>query len=268
MMSTAIQYDEAWTRRVEALYATSDMVAQRQAVLAGLAAQPGERIADLGAGPGMLAAALAETVGPDGAIQGIDISQPMVDLARRRCGAWPWTTFDLGDVTRLPFADGAFDAAVATQVYEYVVDVAAALAELKRILRPGGRALILDTDWDTALWQTHDLARQRAIMRAFEPHCAHPRLARQLPTLLHATGFAVTWTGVHTILNPHLHADSYSYGIIDFIAAYVAGQGGLDPDVVAAWRAELHALGAGGDYFFSINRYLFLVQKPVERYPA
>lgn len=267
-MSTAIQYDEAWTRRVEALYATSDMIAQRQAVLAGLAAQPGERIADLGAGPGMLAAALAEAVGPAGAIQGIDISQPMVDLARRRCGAWPWITFDLGDVTHLPLADGAFDAAVSTQVYEYVVDVAAALAELKRILRPGGRALILDTDWDTALWQTHDLARLRAVLLAFEPHCAHPRLARQLPSLLRAAGFAVSWHGVHTILNPYLHADTYSHGIIDFIATYVAGQAGLHPDDVAAWRAELHALGAAGDYFFSINRYLFLAHKPAGRSAA
>lgn len=261
-MSTGIQYDEAWTLRVEALYATSDMVAQRRAVLGGLAARPGERIADLGAGPGMLAAEMAEIVGPTGAIQGIDISQPMVDLARRRCTAWPWIVFEPGDVTRLPFADETFDAAVSTQVYEYVDDVAAALVELHRILRPGGRALILDTDWDTALWHTRDLARQRAIMTAFEPHCAHPRLARQLPMRLREAGFDVTWHGVHTILNPHLHPDTYSCGIIDFIAAYVTGQGSLHVDDVHAWRTELHELGAAGDYFFSINRYLFLAGKP------
>lgn len=59
-----------------------------------------------------------------------------------------------------------------------------------------------------------------------------------------------------------MHEDTYSYGIIDFIAAYITGQGSLHADDVHAWRTELHELGAAGDYFFSINRYLFLARKP------
>lgn len=48
----------------------------------------------------------------------------------------------MGDAVRLPAADGAFDAAVSTQVYEYVADMPAALAELHRVLKPGGRIVI------------------------------------------------------------------------------------------------------------------------------
>lgn len=261
-MADQIHFDEAWTRRVEAIYSTPDMVAQRRSVLAGIAAQPGERIADLGAGPGMLAAELARAVGPSGQVRGIDISQPMANLAQRRCAGFPWVDLGVGDVTDLPYADDEFDAAVSTQVYEYVPDVAAALGELRRVLRPGGRALILDTDWDTLIWHVRDLARQRRILAAFEAHCAHPRLARQLPPLLRATGFQMEWQGVHTIFNPALSENTYSHGIIDFIAAYAEGQPGLLPGEVAAWRADLHELGATGGYFFSINRYLFLVRKP------
>jgi precorrin-6B methylase 2 len=58
-VTSGIQYDEAWSRRVEALYTTSDVVAQREAVLQTLEPRPGERALDIGSGPGLLAQALA-----------------------------------------------------------------------------------------------------------------------------------------------------------------------------------------------------------------
>jgi ubiquinone/menaquinone biosynthesis C-methylase UbiE len=88
-LSSIIPYDEAWTWRVETLDTTFDMLAQRHAVFDALAAQPGERVADLGAGPGMLAAELGRVVGSAGQVKCIDISQPMVDLAGRRCAGLP-----------------------------------------------------------------------------------------------------------------------------------------------------------------------------------
>ena len=67
-MNSTIQFDEAWSRKVEAIYTTSDVVAQRQAVLRLLAPREGERILDIGAGPGFLAQDLARAVGPDGTV--------------------------------------------------------------------------------------------------------------------------------------------------------------------------------------------------------
>jgi arsenite methyltransferase len=66
----------------------------------------------------------------------------------------------------LPYPHRAFDAAVSTQVYEYVADVATAPAELRRLLRPGGRALVLDTEWDSVVWHVADRDRHRRIMAA------------------------------------------------------------------------------------------------------
>ena len=151
----------------------------------------------------------------------------MVDLAQWCCATYPWIEMALGSVKELPYANGEFDAAVSTQVYEYVDDVTTALAELRRVLRPGGRTLILDTDWDTLIWNTHDLLRLQRIMAAFEGHCPHPRLARRLPALLAVAGFHAEWQGVYTIFNPALHPDTYGYGIIDFIATYVEGKNGI-----------------------------------------
>ncbi len=65
-MSATLQFDDEASRRIEAIYSTPDVVAQRQAVLLALEAMPGERVLDIGAGPGFLAAELAAGVAPDG----------------------------------------------------------------------------------------------------------------------------------------------------------------------------------------------------------
>ncbi len=62
--------------------------------------------------------------------------------------------------------------------------------------------------------------------------------------------------------NPELHEDTFSHGMIDLIAAFAAGRKGVSEAEAQAWAAELRALGASGDYFFSLNRYLFLAEKP------
>src|SRR5271170_3135153 len=67
-MSATLQFDDEASRRIEAIYGTPDVVAQRQAVLLALEAKPGERVLDIGAGPGFLAAELAAGVAPDGTV--------------------------------------------------------------------------------------------------------------------------------------------------------------------------------------------------------
>jgi SAM-dependent methyltransferase len=167
--------------------------------------------------------------------------------------------FAAGSAEALPLEDGSVDVAVATQVYEYVEDMPGALAEARRVLRPGGRLLILDTDWDSIVWHSGDEERMRRMLAAWDEHLAHPGLPRVLRGLLVEAGFSVTRRAVIPILNAGHDPDTYSAGLIGFIAAFVPGRRGLTEADAAAWAQDLRGLGP--DYFFSLNRYVFLARR-------
>src|SRR5262250_2977216 len=80
VMSASLQFDEETSRRVEAIYSTPDVIAQREEVLRALKLCRGERVLDVGSGPGLLAADVGSAVGESGRVRGIDISEGMVTM--------------------------------------------------------------------------------------------------------------------------------------------------------------------------------------------
>lgn len=97
---------------------------------------------DVGSGPGNVTASLARAAGPDGLALGIDISEPMLARAVRN-EAGPQVGFIKADAQRLPLRDNTVDAAVSTAVLQLVPNPQAALVEIARVLRPGGRLAVM-----------------------------------------------------------------------------------------------------------------------------
>jgi ubiquinone/menaquinone biosynthesis C-methylase UbiE len=242
-----LQFDEKQAKQVETTYMTPDIVEQRRATRALLGLQPGETVLDIGSGPGFLADEMAAEVGPEGAVHGVDPSEAMLAIARRRATGVEYTT---GDALSLPYEDETFDAVVSTQVYEYVPDMPAALTEARRVLRPSGRLLILDTDWDAIVWHSRDRDRMMRVLENWNDHLADPYLPRRLPGLLRDAGFELASTTIIPILNQGSGTDTLSHGVMPLIAEFVDDQ---------AWREDLLAMGE--DYFFSLNRYVFVAYK-------
>ncbi len=77
------------------------------------------------------------------------------------------------------------------------------------------------------------------------------------PHLLARAGFALTHVEVIPIVNASLHPHCYSHGILGGIAGFASARGGIPADEAEAWAAEQFELAARGEYFFSINRYVF-----------
>lgn len=255
------QFDASTSRRIEAIYMTPDVIAQRDTVLALLAPQPGERALDIGCGPGMTTLALAHAVGTSGSVLGVDIAEPMLAIARQRCSPSPQVTLALADVTALSHADASFDVALATQVYEYVEDIDGALAELARVVRPGGRVLLVDTDWESAVWASSDNARMRRVLDTWNEHIPHPQLPRELKRRMQQAGFKSVSVEIMPILNLAYDPHTYSIGMMDVIGSFASGRNGLKAQDISAWKADARAMGERDAYFFSLNRYVFMAQR-------
>lgn len=255
------KFDEELSRKVEAIYRTPDVVAQREHVLKALALTAGEQVLDIGSGPGLLAYDMAEAVGNSGRVCGIDVSQAMLAMAEKRCAEQPRTEFRMAPATQLPYPDDSFDAAVSTQVYEYVRDVPAALAELHRVLRPGGRAVILDTDYGSLVIHTEDAPRMNRVLSAWNEHFVHANLPRVLSRQLREAGFVLRHRAAIPMFNPEFADNTYGKGMLAMMAKFAVGRNDVSQSEADAWLAEFTTLGARGEFFFSLNRYLFLAVK-------
>lgn len=110
-----------------------------RAAMAALGPKPGERILDIGCGSGETSAELAGAVTPGGAVMGVDISRPMLEVARRRAVGAADLAFVEADAQTYPFDAGAFDGAFSRFGVMFFADPAAAFGNIRRALKPGGR---------------------------------------------------------------------------------------------------------------------------------
>jgi SAM-dependent methyltransferase len=107
---------------------------------------PGERVLDLGAGAGLDAIVAARAVAPGGAVTGLDAAEAMVAKARHAAAlvGVDHVSFEHGQAEALPFAGGAFDAALVNGIFNLCPDKPPVARELFRVLRPGGRAVVAE----------------------------------------------------------------------------------------------------------------------------
>jgi ubiquinone/menaquinone biosynthesis C-methylase UbiE len=251
--------------RLERLYSTAPIVEQRRQTRAAIAASHGERGVDIGCGPGFLTRELAAELGPKGAITGLDPSPEMLAAARSKLGgasAASRVALVQGGAECLPISPDSLDFAVAVQVYLYVDDIKLALDEVVRVLRPGGRVVIVDTDWESCVWLTSNDERHRRVMDARVSQYAQPNLPRRLAGLLGQAGLRVDEVHVIPILELKPGPDSFSMDMIG-PAKSAALRIGLAMDEAEGWADDVRARAIGGDYFFSVNRYLFRATRPL-----
>jgi ubiquinone/menaquinone biosynthesis C-methylase UbiE len=113
--------------------------------------EPGMRVLEVGPAGGYLTSAARERVGPDGLLVSVDLQRPLLARLRSRLGAAA-PPLVCGDATRLPFRKGSFDLLFVVEVMGEIPDKATALAEFRRVLKPGAtlavsEAALLDPDY-------------------------------------------------------------------------------------------------------------------------
>jgi ubiquinone/menaquinone biosynthesis C-methylase UbiE len=255
------KYDKQAAARIDRSYQTPEIVNQRLRTLAGLALARGERVLDAGCGTGLLLEQEALAVGAEGRAEGLDYSDDMLAHARARCADLPQVGLNQGSVESLPFDDESFDALSCAQCLLYVEDLDRALAEFYRVLEPGGRIAVLETDWTGAILNSRDQALTQRIFDAWDLACANPNLPKRLRPLLEGLGFTALRVEAIPVLNASYCENSFSASMLDNYAAAARRREIISADEARDWRRGIDELIAEGAYFFCVNRFLFTAVK-------
>lgn len=225
--------------------ATRDLAQRRLAVMHELGAHRGARVLEIGCGAGLLLRDIALATGPHGLAAGIDLLPDQVAAARAAIGGVPGARADRGDAGALDWPDGTFDAGVATHVLEYLDTPERALAEMRRVLKPGGRLVIVATNWDADFWHGVEEAVAAPALRAWRAAMPWPNLPAKLGPMLLAQGFGALRQVPLPVVNTGLADDALAPWMARLIAAEAGAPAG------PAWLAALTEADENGELFYS-----------------
>lgn len=213
--------------------------------LSWLAPKPALSWIDVGAGNGAFTALLAERTAPR-SILGVDPSPAQLDYARKR-GDVPGARFEQGHAMELPAADASVDAAVMALVIAFVPDPAKGVAELKRVVKPGGVAAAYMWNWPEGFpfYAVEQVIRGRGLPVVAPPSAEASRLPRMVE-LWQQAGFADVESRAITV--ERSFPDFDQFWAIALTGPRMSAQAAqLGPEMLASLRADLKALLEAGD---------------------
>ncbi len=230
--------------------------------LAGLAAiRAGGTVLDLGCGQGPTVAHLLAGVGLSGRVVAADREGRGLAAVRERhpadCADGRLVLVGLDVAASLPFASASFDAVICQNVIECVVDRDSLLAEMTRILRPGGVAVVGHYDFDGVLLASDDRELTRRMVHGYADHvqkwqdAADGQMGRLLPGLVARSPFSQAVTETVLYVDLTLSDESYARAHLDGMVALSEGFG-IPWECGRAWLASLEARSSAGQFYYAL----------------
>lgn len=220
--------------------------------------RPHESVLSVGCGPGFETQALAQRIGEEGSITGIDVNEEVLTAARDRCDDLPQVSFDRGDITDLPVADESYDLAIAKQVLSAVSDIDSALTELFRVVRPGGRVIVTAEDSRTHVKHTATDRMERAD-EIFRSEMGR-RLGTRLVALLPRAGFTIENVVPRAKVQTEI-SDQVERGI-EVQRGFLESSDTFDESEIEAWEHDIRTLGRNDQFISCSTSFLYAARKP------
>lgn len=232
---------------------------------------PGAHVLDVGCGPGDDVLALAQLVGSSGRVVGVDSSTTMIEEARRRAeGRGAPVDFQVMDVLHLQFEDDRFDGVRSDRVLQHIEDPPAALMEMVRVTKPGGRVAISDTDWGMFAVDVSNPTLARWLPNIFSGRIRNSLIGRQLFRLFHTAGLEDIQVEPHVVrpgptmgppgMSPE---DGRAFMMQRAVEAGVVSQ-----DEANAAVKELNERIADGTFFAVLTMFTVAGRKPGQEAPG
>ncbi len=227
--------------------------------------EPGQQVLDVGCGPASDTIELGKLVGPEGRVVGVDYDQAMVDEADNRAresGAGAWVKHQQADASVLPFESNTFDSCRSERLFQHLLDPALTVAELVRVIKSGGRVVLLDTDWGSNSTDTHETDIERRLARVHADMAANNGYAgRQLYRLLIKQGLVDVRVEVSANWST-----SYAFvrkaTLLPEVERIALETGIVTEDDVQRLRLDLERADAEGVFFACVNQMIVVGTKP------
>jgi ubiquinone/menaquinone biosynthesis C-methylase UbiE len=226
--------------------------------------RPGDRVLDVGCGPGTDTLALARLVGDSGQVVGVDYDQAMIANADRAA-----TDANIGlcvkhihaDAYALPFEPGEFDSCRSERLFEHLCHPEQALSEMVRVAKPGGSVVLVDSDWGSGSIDSPHPDIERRVMRILTQRLNNPYSGRQLFRLFRQKGLSdLVVEGFCLAFLSHPLFRQLAQ--LDQAEADALSAGVVSSDELATWRSGLERAEADGAFFASCNLILVAGRTP------
>lgn len=223
----------------------------RADLVRALGLRPGMRVLEAGCGPAASLPLLARAVGRRGAVVGVDLTRAFVAEARRRCRAagLAHVTCRVGDIRRLPFRAGAFDAAFCDKVLMHAGPTEVAIAELMRVARSGGRVGAIEWDVPATVLNSRDAETTEALITNNRRNQYHGSVSRRLGEYFHRAGLTRVRLVPGFVHATTLNGTRFWRAYLARIATRGVEAGVLDEARKARWLEELESLDQAGGFY-------------------
>jgi ubiquinone/menaquinone biosynthesis C-methylase UbiE len=258
-MNDATYYKDHWVEiepeRLDAYEQLFEWRPQNAPLLEPAELAPGQVVVDYGCGPGGLAVELARRVAPTGRVHGVDLNAAFLERAAARAvrdGVEKLISWHRTDGDKLPLDSGLADRLVCKNVMEYVPDVAATLAEFRRVVKPGGLVHVIDSDWGLFAVEPLGAERMAELFAAASPAYKTPHIGRKLFGAMRAAGFQ----DVKVQILASADTKGRMSPIVFNMLGYARDSGRLQPTVLAALVADLKQSLADGTFVLVLPQFL------------
>jgi ubiquinone/menaquinone biosynthesis C-methylase UbiE len=223
------------------------------AVFGPLELRAGLRVLDVGCGTGDYLRIMAPLVAPGPAV-GIDLSATLIARAQQRAAAGEANvSFRVGDAYDLPFPDASFDRVVASQVLLHLADPWRAVAQMRRVLAPGGLLSIGEWDWDSTCLAVTDRELGRRFTHLLCDQMHNGLIVRELPWQLARHGFTQVAVTPQVRLSRDL--DATHEWLIEPVAHELVRTGAITAEEGARFLDDLRDRAGTGRYFLARTYY-------------